>query len=43
MVEVYTLDGDVDLLFVGDQITGGELLPDFSMPVMEIFEDPLAD
>jgi len=43
MVEVYTLDGDVDLLFVGDQITGGELLPDFAMPVAEIFADPLAD
>ena len=43
MVEVYTLDGDVELLFVGDQITGGELLPDFFMPVAEIFEDPLAD
>ena len=43
MVEVYSLDGDVEILFEGDVVTGGDLLPEFVMPVTEIFDDPLAE
>ena len=43
MVEVYSLDGDVEILFEDDLLTGGEVLPDFSMPVAEVFADPSAD
>ena len=43
MVEVYTPDGDVEILFEGDMIDGGEVLPGFSMPVTEVFDDPLAE
>jgi len=43
MVEVYSLDGDVEILLEGDLLTGGDVLPGFSMPVAEVFADPLAD
>ncbi|MEZ4865475.1 MAG: Uma2 family endonuclease [Caldilineaceae bacterium] len=43
MVEVYSLDGDVEILFEGDLVTGGEVLPGFELPVAEIFADPLAE
>lgn len=43
MVEVYSLDGDVEILLTGDVVTGGEVLPGFAMPVAEIFDDPLAE
>ncbi len=43
MVEVYMPDGDVEILLAGDVIDGGEVLPGFSMPVVEIFDDPLAE
>jgi hypothetical protein len=43
MVEVYSLDGDVEILFEDDLLTGGDVLPGFSMPVSEVFADPLAD
>lgn len=42
MVEVYSLDSDVEILLEGDLLTGSEVLPGFSMPVAEIFADPLA-
>lgn len=35
-VEVYTLD-TIDLLCADDVLTGGDLLPEFSLPVAEIF------
>jgi Uma2 family endonuclease len=43
MVEIYSLDGDVEILLEGDIVTGGEVLPGFSMPVTDIFDDPLAE
>ncbi|MEZ4735861.1 MAG: Uma2 family endonuclease [Caldilineaceae bacterium] len=43
MVEVYSLDGDVEILLDGDLLTGGAVLPGFSMPVAEVFADPLAE
>lgn len=42
MVEVYTVDGEVEILLEGDVVSGGAVLPDFTMPVAEIFDDPLA-
>lgn len=43
MIEVYSLDGDVEILFEGGQLTGGEVLPGFSMPISEVFADPLEE
>ncbi len=43
MVEVYSLDGDAEILLTGDVVTGGEVLPEFAMPVAKIFDDPLAE
>jgi Uma2 family endonuclease len=43
MVEVYTPDGDVEILVEGDLLTGGDVLPGFSLPVAEVFADPLAE
>jgi Uma2 family endonuclease len=42
IVEVYTPDGEVEILVEGDLLDGGEVLPGFSFPVAEIFADPLA-
>ena len=36
LVEVYTLD-TIEVLGVGDLLTGGDLLPGFSLPVKQIF------
>lgn len=40
IVEVYRPEADVELLLEGDILTGGEVLPGFSMPVADVFEDP---
>lgn len=42
IVEVYTPDGEVEILVEGDLLDGGDVLPGFSFPVTEIFADPLA-
>lgn len=42
-IEVYSLDNDVEILLEGDLLTGADVLPDFLMPVVDIFADPLAD
>ncbi|MFN8487747.1 MAG: Uma2 family endonuclease [Caldilineaceae bacterium] len=42
-IEVYSLDNDVEILLEGDVLTGADVLPDFFMPVADIFADPLAD
>ena len=42
VIEVYSLDSDVEILLEGDLLTGSEVLPGFSMPVAAIFVDPLA-
>jgi hypothetical protein len=31
---------NVELLIAGDVLTGGEVLPGFSMPVVNVFRDP---
>jgi Uma2 family endonuclease len=41
IIEVYTLD-EVEILIEGDSLTGGDVLPGFSMPVADVFADPLA-
>ncbi|MCL4858574.1 MAG: Uma2 family endonuclease [Caldilineaceae bacterium] len=41
IVEVYTPDEDVLILVEGDQLTGGEVLPGFSLPVADVFIDPV--
>lgn len=43
LVEVYTPDADVEILIVGDQLTGDDVLPGFTMPVAEVFADPLTE
>lgn len=43
IVEVYTPDGEVEILVKGDLLDGGEVLPGFSFPVAEVFADPLAE
>jgi Uma2 family endonuclease len=42
IVEVYTPAEDL-ILTETDTITGGDLLPDFSLPVADVFRDPLED
>lgn len=42
-IEVYSPDADVELLLEGDTLTGGDVLPDFTLPVSEVFADPLVE
>lgn len=42
-IEVYCPDADVELLFEGDMLTGGDVLPGFALPVAEVFADLLAE
>jgi Uma2 family endonuclease len=37
-VEVYQLDGEVEVLFGGDLLDGGDVLPGFAMSVADVFE-----
>ncbi len=39
LVEVYQPEQDIQLLVVGDTLSGGKLLPDFALPVANIFPD----
>ncbi len=41
-IEVYTPD-DEQILFEGDMLDGGEVLPGFQMPVSAVFEDTAAE
>ena len=41
MVEVYSPEADVEILMVGDQLPGGDVLPGFAMSVVEVFADLL--
>jgi Uma2 family endonuclease len=43
VIEVYHANGDIQILVEGDMLTGGDMLPGFSMPVSEVFMDPLGD
>lgn len=38
LVEVYFEDGSLDIMQVGDTLSGGEVLPKFEMTVSEVFE-----
>lgn len=42
IVEVYTPDDDVQTYGVDDTLTGGDVLPEFTLPVREIFPQPPA-
>lgn len=37
-VEVYTPDQDVQTLAIGDTLSGGDMLPGFTLPVQQIFD-----
>lgn len=41
LIEVYTLT-DEQILTEGDTLTGGDVLPEFALPVREVFADPMA-
>ncbi len=43
LIEVYSLDSDVEILLESDLLTGADVVPDFSMPVADVFADPFAD
>ncbi len=42
-IEAYSLDADVEILLEGDTLTGGDVLPGFTLPVAEVFADPLGE
>lgn len=37
IVEVYTPDSEVDILTIGDTLTGGDVLPGFALPLAQLF------
>lgn len=37
LVEVYALDGEIEILTVGDTLSGGTVLPDFEVAVSKLF------
>jgi Uma2 family endonuclease len=39
LIEVYRPDADIEILLESDTLTGGDVLPGFSMPVTDVFED----
>jgi Uma2 family endonuclease len=41
-IEVYRPDEEMEILFGSDSLEGGDLLPGFTLPVAEVFADPLA-
>ena len=43
LVEVYTANGDIDILHEGDTLSGEEVLLGFTMPVTDFFADPFTD
>jgi Uma2 family endonuclease len=42
-IEVYRPEAEMEVLFGSDILDGGDLLPGFSLPVAEIFAEPLGD
>ena len=38
-VEVYSPDQEMEILFGSNNLSGGEVLPGFSMPIEDIFAD----
>ncbi len=38
-IEVYTTDHESEILFGSDVLTGGDVMPGFSIPVVEVFAD----
>lgn len=43
LLEVYRPDADVEILGEEDTLTGGDVLPGFTLAVREVFADPLAE
>lgn len=37
LIEVYTADDEVEILLMGDTLTGGDVLPGFSLPLAQLF------
>jgi Uma2 family endonuclease len=42
-IEVYRPDEEMEILFGSDVVDGGDVLPGFTMPVAEVFADPLQE
>lgn len=43
MVEIYSANGEIDILHEGETLSGEDLLPGFTLPVIDIFADPFTD
>lgn len=43
VVEVYTGNGNIDILREDDTLSGEDVLPGFTMPVADFFADPFTD
>ncbi len=43
LVEVFYVNGEIDIFHAGETLSGEEVLPDFKLPVAEIFADPFAE
>lgn len=43
LVEVYRLDEDVEIFDESDVLSGDDLLPGFTLPVADIFDDPFEE
>ena len=43
IVEVYDANGEIDILHEGETLSGEDVLPGFTLPVIDIFADPFTD
>ena len=43
IIEVYYANGEIDIFHEGETLSGEDVLPGFTLPVVGIFADPLAD
>ena len=43
MIEIYSANGEIDMLHETDTLSGEAVLPGFTLPVADLFADPLAD
>ena len=43
IIEVYSANGEIDILHENDILSGEEVLPGFTLPVAHIFADPFTD
>lgn len=43
IVEVYYANGEIDIFHEGETLSGEDVLPGFTLPVIDIFADPFTD